>query len=59
MQHREFLKLDIARLATVMARQTAGARPFVFDTRNVLAHQAWRAAGFEVLVLGKGKPREA
>ncbi|MBN1872885.1 MAG: nucleotide sugar dehydrogenase [Anaerolineae bacterium] len=45
-QHREFLKLDIARLASVMQR------PFVFDTRNVLDHQAWQAAGFEVLVLG-------
>ena len=45
-QHREFLKLDIARLARVMQQ------PFVFDARNVLDHQAWRAAGFEVLLLG-------
>ena len=45
-QHREFLKLDIAQLARVMQQ------PFVFDARNVLDHQAWRAAGFEVLLLG-------
>lgn len=48
-QHREFLSLDIARLAAVMAR------PLVLDTRNVLAHQDWKSAGFEVMLLGNNK----
>jgi len=51
-QHREFLKLDTARLASMMQR------PFVFDTRNVLDHQKWQAAGFEVLVLGNNKVQD-
>ncbi len=50
--HREFLKLDIARLARVMQR------PFIFDTRNVLNHEVWRAAGFEVLLLGNNKMQD-
>jgi len=51
-QHREFLALDIARLAKVMRR------PFVFDTRNVLIHKEWQAAGFEVLLLGSNQAQD-
>jgi UDP-N-acetyl-D-mannosaminuronic acid dehydrogenase len=51
-QHREFLKLDTAQLAKVMQR------PFVFDTRNVLDHRAWQAAGFEILLLGNNKAQD-
>lgn len=51
-QHREFLGLDAVRLANVMKRR------FVFDTRNVLDHQTWQAAGFEVLLLGNSKTQD-
>ncbi len=48
-QHREFLGLDSAKLAALLQRR------FVLDTRNALNHAAWRASGFEVLLLGDGK----
>jgi len=51
-QHREFLALDVARLASVMRH------PFVFDSRNVLNHRAWQAAGFDVMVLGNSKAQD-
>jgi len=51
-QHREFLRLDVAKLASLLRRC------FVLDTRNCLNHDAWRASGFEVLLLGDGKGRD-
>lgn len=49
--HAEFNAIDPAQAAQWMRR----AR--LYDTRNALDHNAWRAAGFEVRVLGKGNAR--
>jgi UDP-N-acetyl-D-mannosaminuronic acid dehydrogenase len=47
-QHREFLDLDIPRLAQVMQHL------LVFDMHGVLHYDVWQAVGFDVLVLGDG-----
>ncbi|MCC6145072.1 MAG: nucleotide sugar dehydrogenase [Candidatus Hydrogenedentes bacterium] len=47
--HDEFRAIDPARAAELVRT------PILFDTRHALDHAAWRAAGFEVHVLGSGK----
>ncbi|QIA26629.1 nucleotide sugar dehydrogenase [Thermaerobacter sp. PB12/4term] len=51
--HDRFREIDPAAVRELVAR------PVLLDTRNHLDHQRWRAAGFEVHVLGDGKARWA
>ena len=46
--HNEYKLLDAAEVGGLMRRRV------VFDTRNLLALEAWRGAGFEVRLLGAG-----
>ena len=49
--HDRFREIDPAALRQLVAQ------PVLLDTRNHLDHARWRAAGFEVHVLGDGKGR--
>ncbi|ADU50757.1 nucleotide sugar dehydrogenase [Thermaerobacter marianensis DSM 12885] len=51
--HDRFREIDPVALRQLVAR------PVLLDTRNHLDHARWRAAGFEVHVLGDGKGRRA
>jgi len=46
--HREFFELDPHRLGETMRTKR------LFDTRNILNHEQWRQAGYQVSVLGDG-----
>ncbi len=46
--HDAYRELDPARAARLMRR------PLVYDTHNMINRDAWRAAGFEVITLGRG-----
>jgi UDP-N-acetyl-D-mannosaminuronic acid dehydrogenase len=46
--HFEYRALDPLEIAKKVRRKV------VFDTRNTLNHERWRAAGFAVHVLGSG-----
>ena len=50
------LLTDHAEYRDIAPEHAAGLmrRPVLYDTRNQLDHDAWRAAGFEVHVLGRG-----
>jgi UDP-N-acetyl-D-mannosaminuronic acid dehydrogenase len=47
--HREFLDIDAARVASLMETK------LLIDCRNRLSHDAWRSHGFRVVVLGNGE----